>query len=167
MGFDSYGANNHPPFPVVAIYPKEGTFWSDHPVGVVEREWVTPAHREAADAYIKFLLDRPQQERAMAFGFRPSDPQVPLAAPLDPAHGIDPREPKTTLPVPTVEVMDGVKKLWHENKKHADLVLVFDTSGSMQFENKMTNARIGAAQLITMLDDQDEVSFLPFNDVVQ
>ena len=167
MVIDSYGSDNHLPFPIVAIYPKEGTFWSDHPVAVVEREWVTPAHREAADLYMKFLLDRPQQERAMAFGFRPSDPQIALAAPLDAAHGIDPKEPKTTLPVPSVEVMDAIKKLWHQNKKHANIALVLDTSGSMKLEERMTNARIGAAHLISMLDDEDEVSFLPFNDVVR
>jgi Ca-activated chloride channel family protein len=39
-------------FPVVAIYQKEGTFWSDHPAGVVERDWVTPEHREAAKIHI-------------------------------------------------------------------------------------------------------------------
>lgn len=168
MVIDSYGSSAASPFPpVVAIYPKEGTFWSDHPVGVVEREWVTAAHRQAADAYIKFLLERPQQERAMAFGFRPSDPQVALAAPIDAAHGVDPKEPKTTLPVPSVEVMDAVRKLWHENKKHASLVLVLDCSGSMQANNKMTNAKIGASELVKMLDNADEVSFLPFNNFVK
>ena len=34
------------------VYPKEGTFWSDHPVGIVDREWVTPERREAAEIYI-------------------------------------------------------------------------------------------------------------------
>jgi Ca-activated chloride channel family protein len=37
MVIESYSQNNLP-FPVVAIYPKEGTFWSDHPIGIVERE---------------------------------------------------------------------------------------------------------------------------------
>jgi Ca-activated chloride channel homolog len=54
-------------FPIVAIYPKEGTFWSDHPVGIVEREWVTPERRDAAQIYLKFLLDRPQQEKALQY----------------------------------------------------------------------------------------------------
>jgi hypothetical protein len=33
-----------PHLSVVAIYPKD--FWSEHPMGVVDREWGTPAHRE-------------------------------------------------------------------------------------------------------------------------
>jgi Ca-activated chloride channel family protein len=81
MVIESYSQNLQ--FPVVAIYPKEGTFWSDHPIGVVNRDWVTPAHKEAAQIYIKYLLARPQQERAMSFGFRPGAVDVPLASPID------------------------------------------------------------------------------------
>ena len=62
MVIESYGPQYRLPFPVVAVYPKEGTFWSDHPVGIVDREWVTAEHREAAKLYIDYLLARPQQE---------------------------------------------------------------------------------------------------------
>jgi Ca-activated chloride channel homolog len=151
------------PFPVVAIYPKEGTFWSDHPVGIVEREWVTPEHREAAKVYVDYLLARPQQERAMQLGFRPSAVEIPLAAPIDAAHGVDPKQPQTTLEVPTVEVIDAVRKLWHENKKRSQITLVLDVSGSMNDEHKLENAKAGAEQLIGQLDADDTFSFLPFN----
>jgi Ca-activated chloride channel family protein len=150
-------------FPVVAIYPKEGTFWSDHPVGVVEREWVTPEHREAAKIYTQYLLARPQQEKAIQYGFRPASVDVPLSAPLDVAHGIDPKEPKTTLEVPSVDVINGVLKLWSVQKKHSNVVLVLDTSGSMREEGKMQNAKEGAKQLVQLLDDGDTFSFLPFS----
>ena len=33
MVIESYDSADKLAFPVVAIYPKEGTFWSDHPVG--------------------------------------------------------------------------------------------------------------------------------------
>lgn len=150
-------------FPVVAIYPKEGTFWSDHPVGIVEREWLTPEHREAAKAYIQFLLARAQQEKAMQYGFRPASLDVPLASPLDTAHGVDPKEPKTTLEVPSVDVINNLLQLWRTQKKHSNVVLVLDTSGSMREENKMQNAKQGAKQLVQLLDDRDTFSFLPFS----
>src|SRR5262249_39956644 len=124
-------------FPVVAIYPKEGTFWSDHPVGIVEREWVTPEHREAAKSYIRYLLDRGQQEKAMQYGFRPASLDVSLTEPLDAAHGIDPKEPKTTLEVPSVDLINALLELWRTQKKHSDVALVLDTSGSMREQNKM------------------------------
>jgi Ca-activated chloride channel homolog len=152
------------PFPpLVAIYPKEGTFWSDHPAGIVDRDWVTPAHRSAARTYLDFLLARPQQEIALRFGFRPAAIEVPLGAPLDAAHGIDPQEPKTTLEVPTVEVMDGITRLWRQHKKRSNVVLVIDVSGSMNDEEKIIYAREGAAKLVTMLGDEDQYSLLTFN----
>jgi len=166
MVVESYSSGEQLAFPVVAIYPKEGTFWSDHPVGIVERDWVTPAHREAAKVYIKYLLDRPQQERAMTYGFRPGSVDVPLASPIDSAHGVDPKEPKTTLEVPSVPVMDATLKLFGERKKAADVVLVLDTSGSMNDDHKIQNAREGAKQLVSLLSPQDTLSLVPFSSKV-
>jgi Ca-activated chloride channel homolog len=153
-------------FPVVALYPKEGTFWSDHPVGVVDRPWVTPGHKEAAKAYIQFLLARPQQERAIAHGFRPALVEVPLASPIDAAHGVDPKEPQTTLEVPAPEVINAILDMWRDHKKRSDVTLVFDTSGSMSEEGKIVSAREGAKQLISLLHDADEFSLLPFSTTV-
>lgn len=150
------------PFPIVAVYPKEGTFWSDHPVGIVERDWVSPEHRAAAEQYIQFLLDKPQQQRAMYYGFRPADAMIALDAPLDEAHGIDPKEPKTTLEVPKPDVIHAIKSLWYQEKRHANVVLVLDTSGSMKGE-KIANARAGALELLNLMGDQDIFSLLTFD----
>ena len=160
---ESYDGADKPAFPVVAIYPKEGTFWSDHPVGVVERDWVTPAHREAAKVYVQYLLQRPQQERAITYGFRPGAVDVPVAAPIDLAHGVDPQEPKTTLEVPSVNVMDAILKLFDQKKKAANVVLVLDTSGSMNDDHKIQNAREGAKQLVALLSPGDRLSLVPFS----
>lgn len=165
MVIESYSQNNLP-FPVVAIYPKEGTFWSDHPIGIVEREWVTPEHREAAKQYIQFLLQKPQQEKAITYGFRPGAVDVPLASPIDEAHGVDPKEPKTTLEVPSAPVIDATLSLWQQKKKAANVVLVMDTSGSMNDDRKIQNAREGARQLVALLSDGDRLSLLPFNNKI-
>jgi Ca-activated chloride channel family protein len=162
MVVESYSQANLA-FPVVAIYPKEGTFWSDHPIGIVERDWVTPEHREAADIYIRYLLDKPQQQKALTYGFRPASVDVPVGAPIDAQHGVNPAEPKTTLEVPSVEVINRILTLWQIRKKHADVVLVLDTSGSMNDEHKMENAKIGAKQFIAQMSNLDTFSFLPFS----
>ncbi len=160
---DSYDPKYKLPLPIVAIYPKEGTFWSDHPIGIVEREWVSAEHQEAAKTYIKFLLAQPQQQKTLKYGFHPGDPNVAITAPLDEAHGIDPKEPKTILQVPSVEVMDSIINLWKQHKKHSNIILVFDTSGSMKEQNRMPSAKEGAKQLINILGDKDYLSILPFN----
>lgn len=162
MVIESY-TNDNLPFPVVAIYPKEGTFYSDHPVGIVDRDWVTDEHREAAEKYIAFLTETPQQERAKEFGFRPADVSLELGSPFNVAHGVDPGQPQTTLEVPAVPVMQAIRDLWKERKKKSNVILVLDTSGSMKQEQKMDNAKNGARQLIRMLGDEDQFSLLPFN----
>lgn len=166
MVIESYGSQYALPFPIVAIYPREGTFWCEHPVAVVERPWVTAEHRAASEAYVKYLLDEAQQRRAMEFGFRPADVNIALAAPLDAAHGIDPQEPKTTLEVPSADVVAQIIDLWKRNKKHARIVLALDISGSMRGE-KLAQAKVGAKQLVEMLGAGDELILAPFNEQVR
>jgi hypothetical protein len=67
------------------FYP-ERTIWSDHPAGLLKGSWVTEAQKKAARAYLAHLRARKQQEQALAFGFRPADPAVPLKV----ADGPDP-----------------------------------------------------------------------------
>jgi Ca-activated chloride channel family protein len=166
MVIESYNPKYKLDFPVVAIYPKEGTFWSDHPIGIVEREWVTPEHREAAQRYIEFLMAEPQQKLALKSGFRPGLESLALTAPLDAAHGIDPKQPQTELQPPPAEVIQAALKLWKANKKPAQVVVIMDTSGSMRQGGRMVNAKLGAKQLISMLADQDDVSIIAFSDRV-
>ncbi len=166
MVIESYAAKPPTSFPVVAIYPKEGTFWSDHPAGIVDREWVTEEHREAAKQYLAFLQKRPQQERAMQFGFRPALAEIPLGAPFDSAHGVNPKEPQTTLEVPTSETIEAIQQLWKENKKRSNVTLVMDVSGSMNENQRIQNARLGAQELIKMLDDGDFFRLVPFSQEV-
>lgn len=149
--------------PVVAIYPKEGTFWSDHPVAIVQREWVTPAHQQAAKKFIAFLLDKPQQEAALRLGFRPGSPDVAVGAPIDAAHGCDAAQPTTTLPVPGAPVLADALAMWKANKKPSRVALVVDVSGSMNDQGKIDGARAAAKTFIAGLDDRDQASLLIFN----
>jgi Ca-activated chloride channel family protein len=149
--------------PVVAIYPQEGTFWSNHPYAILNAPWVTAEQQVAAKDFEAFLLDRPQQLKAIELGFRPADPTIPLAAPLDPEHGVDPAQPKTVLEVPSAEVIAGIQDLWQrEAKKPVDLVVVMDVSGSMGGE-KIAAARNSLLQFIDLLDDRDGLQIILFS----
>ena len=164
MVVESYAKVASMPFPVVAIYPREGTFWSDHPVGIVNRPWVTAERKQAAQIYIDYLLARPQQEKALTYGFRPGSTEIPVGAPIDAAHGVDPKQPATTLEVPPSEVIADLEQQWdNREKKASDIVLVLDTSGSMREEEKMPSAKAGAKQLVSLLSDKDDFSLLPFD----
>lgn len=150
-------------FPVVAMYPSEGTFWSDHPVGVVDRDWVTPEQREAAQVFIRFLLARPQQERALQYGFRPGEVSIPLGPPVDRQFGVDPAEPRTTLEVPSPAAVEAILGVWRAHKKHTELVLALDSSGSMEDDDKLKHAVAGAEAFVDLLDPNDRVSVLRFD----
>jgi Ca-activated chloride channel homolog len=160
---EANGAAQRPSFPVVAIYPKEGTYWSDHPTGIVERPWVTSDRRAAAQAYLRFLLERPQQEAAMRFGFRPAAVDIAVDTPIDAAHGVDPQEPSTTLETPSADVIAACIAMWRSAKKPAHVALVLDTSGSMEDDGKIAAARDGAAEFIAMLGDGDRLSLMTFS----
>jgi Ca-activated chloride channel family protein len=148
---------------VVAIYPKEGTFWSNHPYAILNAPWVTDEQRAAAEDFQAFLLDRPQQLRALEFGFRPADPSISLGTPLDAGHGVDPHQPQTVLEVPRPEVLMAVRQVWREVKKPVDLVVVMDISGSMR-GSKIAAARSSLMEFINLLDDRDSLQVLLFSE---
>jgi Ca-activated chloride channel homolog len=147
---------------VVAVYPKEGTFWANHPYAVLNAPWVTAEQREAALAFQTFLLDKPQQQKAMELGFRPADPSLALTAPLDTQHGVDPKQPKTILEIPKAQVIRDIRSLWEQTKKPVDLVIAIDVSGSMSGQ-KIAAARKSLVQFINLLGDNDRLQVITFS----
>jgi len=150
-------------FPVVAIYPKEGTFWADHPYAILDLPSVTPEVRRAAEAFRSFLLAPDRQRGALQrFGFRPADAQIALGAPLDVAHGVDPSQPKNVLPNPKVsltrQILDGFETV----KRPVSITFVIDTSGSMKGE-ALSQAKAGARVFLEGLPDGDAVRVLLFS----
>jgi Ca-activated chloride channel family protein len=57
---------------LIAIYPDEGTFYSDNPFIVLDAPWVTAGQREGAEAFQKFLAGEISPEVAARAGFRRS-----------------------------------------------------------------------------------------------
>jgi Ca-activated chloride channel family protein len=116
---------------LVAIYPAEGTLYSDNPLYVLDADWVTAEQREAAERFAEFVLEPENQEKVLEFGFRPGNPDVRVGAPIDVAHGVDPKQPQTLLEVPSGAVMDQLLDAWAQQRKGARVMLVIDVSGSM------------------------------------
>jgi Ca-activated chloride channel family protein len=149
------------PFAVVAVYPREGTFWSDHPYAVLDLPRVSPEVREAAELFRRFLMAPAQQRSALRFGFRPADPGVALGAPLDRAHGVDPAQPQNVLPHPPVAVTRAVLDSFPRVKRAIAVTFVIDTSGSMNGE-PLLQAKAGARVFLAGLPDGDTARVLFF-----
>ncbi len=156
----------HLPFPVVAIYPKEGTFQSDHPFAILHGSWVTAAKRMAAQVFESYLLSPAEQQQALHYGFRPV--VGTQGAPIDAAHGVDPSQPANLLQVPSADVVNTVEASWNEQKRKVDVMLIIDRSGSMgdsvNGTTKIVGARQGLAEFVRLMGDLDNVGLTAFSD---
>jgi len=74
----------------LSVYYPKPTLWSNHPFVVLKGSWVTPDQRAAARDLREFLLSPEVQTRALAFGFRPANPDVKVL-------GTDPDNPWNRL----------------------------------------------------------------------
>jgi Ca-activated chloride channel family protein len=156
-----FNKTKNPPTPLVAIYPKEGTFWHDDPFIVMAS--ASSAEQQAADQFFNFLMTPDSQKLAMSYGFRPANNDVALADPVSPAFGVQPQGPQNTLPIPPADVIVAAKDTWAQNRKRADIVLVVDVSGSMQDDNKLDQVKAGLGTFLQRILPEDRVGLVSFS----
>ncbi len=126
------GEEPRPPrIPLVAVYPKEGTLFSDNPYIVLDAPWVDEDEAAGAAAFGDFVQRPENQEAVLASGFRPGNPQVAIGEPIVAANGVDPDQPAATLEVPAPPVLVDLLDRWADQRKKARVLLVLDVSGSM------------------------------------
>ena len=152
-----------PPEKLVALYPKEGTFWHEHPFAIPNADWVTEEQRQAAKAFTQYVRSEGVQKKVLEAGFRPANVNVPVGYPIVPELGVDPLQPTTVLDVPAPEVIAAVQASWQYVKKQADVLLVIDTSGSMRGQ-KIEQARKAAHLFLTKIPPQNRVGLIAFSD---
>lgn len=156
-----FNKNKNPPTPLVAIYPKEGTFWHDDPFIVMSS--ASSDEQQAAEQFYNFLLTPDSQKLAMQSGFRPANNAVPLADPVSPTYGVQPQGPQNTLPVPPADVIIAAKNSWAQNRKRADIVLVVDVSGSMDDNGKLEQVKAGLGTFLQRILPEDRVGLVSFS----
>jgi Ca-activated chloride channel family protein len=156
---------------VLALYPSEGTFWCDHPAGLVHADWVTAEHQEAAQKYYDFLMAEPQQHQALAHGFRPgpgdAKTDAALGEPFTAKYGVNPAEPHKVLTHPNREAVEAVLQLWRNEQKGCRVVLAIDISFSMKSFKKLDRARTAAIELVQGLSDSSRLTLIAFNHEVK
>jgi Ca-activated chloride channel family protein len=78
-------------------YP-EPNMWNEHPFYILDVPWTDRSKQEAAASYLKFLMSQSMQERALAHGFRPGNPEVSVRAAGSPLIAHATRGLKIELP---------------------------------------------------------------------
>ena len=113
---------------LVALYPPEGTFYSDNPFIILDAPWVSArAARGGASASRSSWPSEIDPELAARFGFRPADLEQKPVAPVSKENGVDPAQPERVLGLPEPRVLDRSSELWREDRKPANVLLVVDT----------------------------------------
>lgn len=163
-------ADPEPPnVPLVAIYPKEGTLFSDNPAFVLDAPWVDEVEREAAEAFRDFVVNDPDnQQKVLEFGFRPGNPSVPIAEPISASNGLNPSQPETELQVPDPAVLAALIDSWETYRKTARVLMVLDVSGSMaelagQGFTKLDLAKRAVLSSLDQFKPDDEVGLWIFS----
>jgi len=152
-----------PPEQLVALYPSEGTFWHEHPFGIPNASWVTDEQRQAALTFADYITMPEQQQIIMEYGFRPVNPDVELAFPFEEQYGVTREGPATVLDVPDPAVIDAIQDSWEFVKKQADIMLVIDTSGSMEDDEKLEQAVEAALAFIDSTEPTNRVGLATFD----
>ncbi len=155
--------NYKPPEKLVALYPKEGTFWHEHPFGIPAADWVTDEQRSAAKVFTEYIRGETVQRKVMENGFRPVNPKVTIGYPFTAELGVDPNQPSNVLAVPDPDVIAAVQASWQYVKKQGDILLVIDTSGSMS-GNKIDQVRTAASLFLDKMPAQNRVGLTIFSD---
>jgi Ca-activated chloride channel family protein len=152
---------------LVALYPPEGTFYSDNPFMVLDAPWVRPAQREGAKRFQQFLQEEITPELAARSGFRPASLDEEPVAPVSEENGVDPSQPERVLGLPEPRVLDAVRRAWRQDRKPASVLLVVDTSGSMAEERRLERAKAGLRTFFRNVGRQDSLGLTIFSDRIQ
>jgi Ca-activated chloride channel homolog len=152
---------------LVAIYPEEGTFYSDNPLITLDAPWVNDQQKQGAREFAKFLEEEVDAERAGESGFRPADLKEKPAAAISRANGADPAQPTRVLGLPEPRVLSRVKAAWREDRKPANVLLVLDTSGSMVEQDRLERAKEGLETFLREVSPNDRVGLMTFSDEIR
>jgi Ca-activated chloride channel family protein len=154
---------------LVAIYPVEGSLWEDHPLALLETPDLTDEQRLVFGHFRDYVTSQEAQMLILSYGYRPADLSIPLddpTSPIKPENGVNPAEPQTTLQVPSPAVVEVVKDAWWYTKRHTNVYLVVDTSGSMRGE-KLDNAQEALRVFLDQIKgDMEQVGLVEFSSQV-
>jgi Ca-activated chloride channel family protein len=162
------GDHEPPEVPLVAVYPEEGTLYSDNPLAVLNADWVTDQQRAGAADFGDWLREPEQQEEFNNAGFRTLDNQPPPDL-LDAGTTLAPTPEQRVLGIPSGQVLNEARGVWDDQRKRARVQLLIDVSGSMDEpasggagESKMELAKRAARASLAQLTDTDEVGLTIF-----
>jgi len=161
---------NSPSTKLVAVYPDEGTFWMDHPLVLLDGDWVTDEQQRVFRGFARFVAEPQQQGIVLELGYRPADVAIGIdteASLIRPELNVNPDEPTALLQVPSPGTLEAIREAWLLTKRPANIVLVIDVSGSMEGE-KLSGVKGALFSFIDQIEgNRDQVALVTFSDTAQ
>jgi Ca-activated chloride channel homolog len=160
------GDHPEPSVPLVAIYPREGTLYSDNPWVVLDAPWVDDAKRAAAQDLLEHLRSEEAQEQFTDANFRTYEGEP--GDPINDSDDVIADGVEVTLSPPAPPVLHQVRGAWAELRKSARVLLLLDVSGSMGQSvpsagtTKLELAKQAAVRAMTQFAPSDEVGLWAF-----
>jgi Ca-activated chloride channel family protein len=148
---------------LVAIYPKQGTIFGEHPFFVLDAPWVTPEHKRAARELGRYLTAKITPQVAAQHNYRPADRHARLPVARWRELGVDLRLQTKRLEMPEPPVIAAVQRTWRKDRKPANILIVLDTSGSMAKGRRLPNAKRGIRAFLNEIPPQDRVGLMRFS----
>jgi Ca-activated chloride channel family protein len=160
------GQHAPPRVPLVAVYPKEGTLYSDNPYVVLQAPWVSTDKQAGARDFFDYLRTPDAQNRFTDAGFRSWEGKPGSA--ITNSHDLIADGVKITLDPPAPEVLDQVRSTWAQLRKPARVLLLLDVSGSMSQavpnsgSTRLELAKAGLLRALGQFSPSDEVGVWMF-----
>jgi Uncharacterized protein containing a von Willebrand factor type A (vWA) domain len=167
---------NPPHTKLLAFHPVDdkgtGTLYSDHPY--IPLAGLSPAKKDVAAGFRAFLAAKPAQAKFDDLGFR--TPTGSLTSRITVDNGIPSEQLPAALGQPTDDVLGELPAVWRQLRKPANVLLVIDTSGSMDHNvqdkervvpsepSKLDLVKKAHGALLDGFTDTDEVGLWNFSD---
>jgi len=155
-----------PRVPLVAIYPTDGIAEADFPFLVLEGSWKDLQRQDVASAFMRYIRGPLGKTAFQDAGFR--DGNRVAGRDLTPANGVI--EKMTALPraVLLPESVQHAAASWTAVTRPTNMLLVFDTSGSMRdtipgtSKTRLDMTKAAAIGALSLLDDDARVGVWAF-----
>ena len=132
--------NEYPELGLKEVFPDQ-TFIADYPAFILNADWVTPDHAEAAEVFLEWLRGELDVTAVKAQGLRFGDPWDPGGTAHDPAPtGADLSQPWESIDVPTGETLAAVLDAWPDVRKPAEVLILLE-KGDMHVGSAIDSAK--------------------------
>jgi Ca-activated chloride channel family protein len=156
----------HPVIPLVAIYPQDGTAEADFPYLVLNAPWSDPQRQQVATVFLHYLRGTGKQAFLDA-GLRDSN-RVP-GKELVSANGVVNKITALPRAILLPDSVQDASATWTAITRPTNVLLVFDTSGSMggivrgTGKTRLDLTKAAAIGALKLLDDSATVGIWAFS----